>query len=94
MAKERYRELSALVREVVIEWNPYDLLGRGAATDEFDSEIAHIVAQVRKIQSEADATSVVSGVFSAAFEPQSFTVEACAAVGERLFARLRAAGFV
>jgi len=92
--KQQYRELFALVGEVVREWDPCGLLAGGAPRDEFDGEIGRVVAQVPRIHSAADATAVVSRVFGSAFEREEFAIETCAPVGERLFARLRAGGFV
>jgi len=91
--KQRYRELHAVVGEIIREWDPDGLLAGGAPPDEYDGEIARILPHVRQIQSAADAAAVVSGVFASAFGRDDSS-EAYAAVGERLFSALRENGFV
>lgn len=92
--KAEYRELLALVARVVAEWDPHALLDSGAPRDEFAREVALIAAQVPRVKSAREAARVVAEVFSAAFDPKSFSVEACSAVGERLFAELKQNGFI
>ena len=57
-------------------------------TDEFDREIAAVVAQIPRIGSPTDAAHVLSRVFSSAFEPNRFRPERCAAAGADLYAAL------
>jgi hypothetical protein len=64
------------------------LLAGGSPRDEFDHEIALIIAQVPRIHSAIDAAHAVSEVFTSSFEPGRFSVEACAEVGARLFRAL------
>ncbi len=93
-AKRRYAQLTAAIGRVIAEWDPYSLLAHGAPSDEFDSEVSSVAAQVKSIKSELDAALVISRVFSSSFEPQLFTPEACTAVGKRLHTELTAHGFV
>jgi hypothetical protein len=83
----------AVVRTVIHAWDPYGLINAGAPADEWDDEIARIVAKVPYITSESDATNVISSVFTAAFQPEGFSVKDCAPVGERLYQSLINAGF-
>jgi hypothetical protein len=92
--RAKYRELTALVSGVISEWDPYSLIGGGAPRGEFDAEVALVAVQVSRITSAQDASEVISAVFSSAFESPLFKVEACRDVGERLFVRLKANGFV
>jgi len=92
--REDYKVALALVRSVVHEWDPCALLHEGAPDDEFDAEIAKVVAYIPHIASAADASRAISTVFSAAFEPELFTAAQCAKPGQALFARLVAAGFL
>jgi hypothetical protein len=84
---ERER-LFDIVRDVIHEWDPYDLLAGGAPDDEFDSEISAVVRQLDRIHSPRDACHVISRVFSSSFEPEVFQVEHCQDVGERLYKAL------
>jgi hypothetical protein len=86
--------LLALVSAVIGEWDPYALLAGGAPRDEFDQEVSSVMAQVSRIKSATDAAHVISRVFSSSFESGPFIPEACAKVGERLFAELHAQGFI
>ena len=64
------------------------LLDLGAPDDEFDSEIAAVVAQIPSIRSENDAVDAVSEVFSSAFDPELFGTENCRSVGSELYRTL------
>ena len=94
LGKQQYREMSTIVARVIAEWDPYALLAEGAPRNEFDAEIASVVAQIPRIASATDATNVVSRVFSSSFEPDAFTPEVCAKVGKRLFAELESHGYL
>ena len=89
-----YKRAFALVRGVFAEWDPYALLTNGSPKDEFDAEVAQIVAAIPRIKSGSDARDAVSKVFSHWFEPESFAPESCADVGLKLFNQLRESGFV
>ena|SRR5579872_5216744 len=92
--RAKYEEMWDITAAVIQQWDPYRLLGEGAPTDEFDHEIASVVAEIPRIHSAADAASAVSRVFSSSFEPQYFSVDACAEVGEKLFSALSDRGLV
>lgn len=82
------RSASAVVRDIIHGWDPYGLLDLGAPDDEFDSEIAAVVAQIPSIRSENDAVDAVSEVFSSAFDPELFGKENCRSVGSELYRTL------
>ena len=83
-----YDKAIAVVSLVIKDWDPYGLLADGAPDDEFDSEIASVVAQIPRIAGPTDAVHVVSRVFSGSFDPETFAPEYCSGVGERLHAAL------
>jgi len=82
------------VREVVHRWDPYGLLAGGCSPDEFDREIASVVAQIPRIHSRNDAAHALSRVFSSAFEPERFRPEDCAWAGAELYDALSAEGLL
>lgn len=88
MKRDDYELALRVVREVVEAWDPYFLIAMGCPADEFDAEIASVVAQIPRIKSEHDAALALSRVFSSAFEPERFTPDACAETGRQLFAVL------
>ena len=90
----QWKQAQTIVRRRIHEWDPYSLLAGGAPDDEFDSEIARVVAEIRRIKSRADATEAISRVFSSAFDPKDFSPERCSEVGSRLFDELNAAGLI
>ncbi|MCE9547573.1 MAG: hypothetical protein K8T25_19055 [Planctomycetia bacterium] len=94
MSKAKYKLAIQVVGDVVHDWDPYTLLAAGCPVDEFDSEIASIVAQIPRINSEEDATLALSRVFSSAFEPSRFTPELCSMAGIKLFEALSANGLL
>lgn len=83
--RAEYERLTGIVRQVVHAWDPYGLLGNGGPPDEFDGEVASLVAQVPRIASATDAAHAVSRVFSSAFEPTGFCPSDCAVIGTQLF---------
>jgi hypothetical protein len=87
--RKQWKEIEATVRVVILEWDPYGLIGGGAPEDEWDSEIHQIIGKVRGITTAAEAIAVISGVFSNAFQPEGFTKEDCAEVGQNLFDTLK-----
>lgn len=86
--KTDYKLALQVVSEVIRAWDPYSLLAGGCPTDEFDSEIASVVAQIPRIKSEQDATHALSRIFSSAFEPERFKPDDCAETGGQLFSAL------
>ena len=53
--KQEYKRAFEVVREVVHAWDPYCLIAHGAPRDEFDHEVACVVAQIPRIDSAFDA---------------------------------------
>jgi hypothetical protein len=91
-SSDDYRLASSIVRGIIHAWDPYSLIhGAGAPADEWDNEIARVVAQVPRIKTAVDAAHAVSRVFSAAFQPEGFTPTHCADVGLKLFDALERA---
>lgn len=68
-SKSDYKRAVRVVREVVHAWDPYRLIAGGAPDDEFDHEIASVVAQIPRIRSARDASHALSRVFSSSFGP-------------------------
>jgi len=93
-SKLDYEHALDLVRAAISAWDPYRLVEGGAPPDEFDSEIAEIVRRSRQITTPADAVTVVSEVFAAAFEPKYFSGESCKAEGARIFEMLDSHGYL
>jgi Domain of unknown function (DUF1871) len=89
-----YKRAIQVVREVVHRWDPYGLLAGGCPPDEFDQEIAAVVAQIPRIRSRADAAHALSRVFSSAFEAGQFRPEDCAGPGAELYEALSAAALL
>jgi hypothetical protein len=92
--KQEYTRAFEIVRGVVHAWDPYGLIAHGAPRDEFDREVACVVAQIPRIGSAFDAALALSRVFSSSFESERFEPEHCRDAGDRLFECLRQEGFV
>ena len=92
--RAEYERGVQVVGQVIRDWDPYGLLESGAPADEFDTEISLHVSRIPHMTSEALAAQAVSEVFSAQFEPELFTPDACAETGRELFARLTSAGLL
>jgi len=87
--RQKYKIFFDIISKIIKEWDPYSLLALGAPESEFESEVAAIIAEVKNIKSPKDAISVVSKVFSEAFEPQYFKPEGCKSTGEKIFKTLK-----
>lgn len=92
--RTKYQQMWDLTAGIIRDWDPYRLLGGGAPGDEFDREIASLVAQIPRIRSAADATQAVSRIFASSFEAHSFTDETCSEVGKQLYAVLAEQGLL
>lgn len=92
--RAEYDRALAVVRDVIREWDPYALLAGGASADEWDGEIASVVAQIPRIRSPNDAANALSRVFSSAFQSEGFRPADCADAGKRLYASLEDSGLL
>jgi len=82
------------IGSVINAWDPYSLHTGGAPRDEFEPEIARLVARIPRIHSLGDAAREISVVSSATFKQQRFTVGVCADVGAKLYERPQNAGLL
>ncbi len=90
--RDEYDEAFALVKAAIADWDPYSLLATGSPDDEFDDQVARILAGLSDISSDKDLSKLVSAVFSASFEKEYFSPSDCAEVGGELFRLLRSRG--
>jgi quercetin dioxygenase-like cupin family protein len=92
--KHLYREAVTIAAAVINDWDPYGLIAGGAPMDEFEDEASRIVAKAHGVHTPEALAIVVSEIFSASFEPETFSVEACLPVASRLFNELQIRGFL
>jgi hypothetical protein len=92
--RAKYQQMRDVTATVIRSWDPYGLLNGGAPRDEFDQEIASLVAQIPRIHSAKDAAHAVSRIFAASFETHLFTSETCSDVGKKLYAALTEQGLI
>jgi hypothetical protein len=92
--RAKYQQMRDVTATVIRSWDPYGLLNGGASRDEFDQEIASLVAQIPRIHSAKDAAHAVSRIFAASFETHLFTSETCSDVGKKLYAPLTEQGLI
>lgn len=78
----RYHIYQAVKREID-KWNPYGLLP-DAPHDEFNIESEDVARQIGYDSSVEKIAKTVSRVFSDAFEPQYFTIDACIEVAAKI----------
>jgi hypothetical protein len=74
-----------VVRRAINNWDPYALIAGGAPVDEWESEVASIVAQIPRMASSTDAAHAISRTFASALEPGLFSPEDCEGVGIKLY---------
>ena len=92
--RAQYDEAFQLVREVIASWDPYSLIATGGPPDEFDDEVARVLAGIRGATSSTDIAEVVLNVFGEAFGESGFDVGSCAEVGQQIYSRMSAAGLL
>ena len=93
-SRDDYDRAIAVTREVVHAWDPYDLISGGAPADEFDDEIARLVARLPRITEAKDAGQHVEEIFTAQFGRGVIDRAEADAIGERWFAALTEAGLM
>ena len=89
-----YQNAIAVTAALINEWDPYSLISGGAPKDEFASEVSRIVAKAHEANTPEALARVISGVFSASFEPEPFSIQACLPVATRLLEELKTSGYV
>ena len=92
--KRDYKQVFDIVQRVILAWDPYALVSHGAPPNEFDQEVAQIVARVPKCRTESDVSRAVSEIFSQSFSPDDFSLDKCHDIGVSLFAVLRDSRYV
>jgi hypothetical protein len=92
--RKQWKRIEAIVRTVILKWDPYGLIGGGAPADEWDSEILKLVGRVNGIKTPSEAIAAISDVFSHAFQPEGFQPEDCTQVGQQLFDELKNNGLI
>jgi hypothetical protein len=93
-SREDYDRALVLTRHLVRDWDPHSLLKLGAPDDEFDDEIARLVARIPRLTGAADAGRHVAEVFTAQFGQGVLAATDSARIGERWYAALLEAGLL
>jgi hypothetical protein len=92
--RTKYLQMWDVTAGVIKSWDPYGLLSGGASGDEFDHEIAALVAQIPRIHSAVDTAHAISRILATRFEAHLFTEEICSEVGKKLYAALAEQGWI
>jgi hypothetical protein len=83
-----YDRAFAVVRKAINAWDPYGVIGGGGPLDEWNSEVALIVAQIPRISSPRDAAHAVARTFAGLLDHTGLGPEDCEAVGAQIFQEL------
>ena len=92
--RQQYDLAFKLIRESVAQWDPMGLIGGGAPPDEWDHEVARLLAGLRGARSTDDVTAAVAAVFCDTLGASGPDAASCAQFGRELHARLAAAGLL
>jgi len=92
--RDDYERALVLTRALVREWDPGNLLRNGAPDDEWDDEIARLVARIPKVAGPDDAGRHIAEVFMAAFGRGVLDAGASADFGRRWHAALGESGLL
>jgi hypothetical protein len=91
-SREDYDRAIVLTRRLVHEWDPLEVLKLGGPEDEFDDEIARLVARIPRLDGPEDAGRHVAEVFTAQFGPDVLDAKDAARMGALWYAALLDAG--
>jgi hypothetical protein len=91
-SREDYDRALMLTRRLVREWDPHSLLALGSPDDEFDDEIARLVARIPRLNGPEDAGRHVAEVFTAQFGRDVLDARDAARMGALWYAALLDAG--
>ena len=92
--RKDYDRAFAVVRTTINEWDPHGLIAGGSPLDEWESEVASIVAQIPRIRSAKDAAHAVSRTFSGSLTSAGFSPADCEGVGTQLYQALLEANVI
>jgi hypothetical protein len=93
-SREDYDRAIVLTRTLVRDWDPQGLLRGGAPQDEFDDEVARLVARIPRITDAAEAGRQIEDVFTAQFGRGVLKADDAMRFGERWHVALREAGLL
>lgn len=83
-------QIVPIVREVILAWNPYQLATDGDPS-ELEPEIHALAKLAPQMDSPLRTAEAVSRVFSTSFDdPETFSLEQCRDVGQRLYSAIHA----
>lgn len=74
---------------MINDWDPYNLIQEGAPDDEYESEVAKILAGLPKCNSTKETAELISTVLTESFDSDTFPVAKCKRVSEKIYARFK-----
>jgi hypothetical protein len=89
--RQQYDQAFALLREWVTQWDPLGLIGGGAPPDEWDHEIARLLAMLRGARSPEDVSAAVTAVFRDSLGESAPDAVSCSTFSRELHAKLTSA---
>ena len=92
--RQQYDLAFALIRQCVAQWDPLGLIGGGAPADEWDHEVARLLAKLREARSPDDVSTAVAAVFCDSLGKSGPDAASCAQFGRELHSRLTSAGLL
>ncbi|MFA5260882.1 MAG: hypothetical protein WC450_06615 [Candidatus Omnitrophota bacterium] len=83
--KQKYKIMFNSVKQIINDWDPYQLIEGGTPGNEFESEIAQLLAGLSKCKSVEDVINLTSKIFSESFGSSGFSFEDCNSVGTKIY---------
>ena len=83
-----YEEAFRLAGNVIRKWDPYNLIRQGAPENEFDGEIAKVVAAATRSHTPLELAQSMSQIFTDSLG-EKFTPDDCLYPASKIMARLR-----
>ena len=74
-----------IIKKIINEWDPYDLISLGAPDDEFENEIIEIILKMKNENNLNDIAVIISDVFTKSFnDHDNFTIEKCIIIANKI----------
>lgn len=86
--KDNYNETFKVVKKIVNEWDPVDLLSIDCPEDEYEFEIQQIVSATRSLNNVEELAGKINEILYKAFEEDFKKSKDCLMIADKILKRL------
>src|SRR6266403_1817831 len=92
--RKEYDDAFRIVRAAVASWDPFGILGGGAAENEWDQEIARLLPRIQQAVTPADVAREIAVAFGDSIGGTPIAAKEIDGVATGIFLRLKTAGLL